>query len=385
MKKILHIYYGTRGTSGAYIQALQSACRQAKVNSWAVVSCNYQFKSWRVIKCFFPITDYTEQRNFLIKIIRGFELIVAYLTVGVAVLIFRPTINLHLIDDFFSTYLFYRACKLAGIKVYVTCHDVIAHDKQMNARRLKILKEADQLVVHSAHAKMALLEYTEEKAINRIIQYSYPYSSYEAILSRTKTKYAEELLFNQLSINGNYFLFIGYIRISKGIEILIDAWHHSVASNQSKLVIAGKWPNYLNPLKSQTDEMKNCKIINKYLTDEEFVLLIQKAKFVILPYLDYCHSALLMACSRHDGVVIISDIQLFKEIIPDYELSFSKGSSQDLARVIDKAITLNDVEREYYKKKIQKSVERSDEKLVETIKSAYKEYIYKAKGVLNED
>ncbi|MEQ9483401.1 glycosyltransferase [Coleofasciculus sp. F4-SAH-05] len=375
MTKLWHIYYGTRGTSGAYIDALQLAFKEKELNSWAFVSCNYPFKSWQVIKLFFPMTDFTEKRNFVIKTIRGCELILAYTIIFIAALLFRPKVNLHLIDDFKVTYILYQAFKVIRIPIYVTCHDVIAHDQALNPRRLKILEEAEKLVVHSDFAKQLLLQQIGEKNAEKIIQHPYPYSSYEPILSSTKINYYKELIHDKYKIESSFFLFLGIVRFSKGIEVLLDAWNKSKASTQSQLVIAGKWPANVKPQKSKIREINNCQVIDKYLSSEEFVILIQKAKFVVLPYLDYCHSALLMACARHGGAVIVSDIDLFQEIIPDYPLIFTKGNSQDLAKLLEKTMTLTNEEVDKYRRLLQCSVESLDKELIEGVYKSYQELL----------
>ncbi|MGH8015919.1 MAG: hypothetical protein ACREBV_06990, partial [Candidatus Zixiibacteriota bacterium] len=99
MKQTWHIYYGTKGTAGAYIDALLRASSIAGIDAAAFVSANYRFRYGILSKCFFPLTDFTEKRNIFVLLLRGLELSLAYLYVLILAAIRRPIVVIHLIDD----------------------------------------------------------------------------------------------------------------------------------------------------------------------------------------------------------------------------------------------------------------------------------------------
>lgn len=381
MKIIWNIYYGTRGAAGAYIDSLQKSFRKTGYCSYAFVSCMYKYRTSNVIKIFFPITDRLQGRNIIIKCVRLFELIVAYVIILFGSLFKRPIINIHLIDDFYITYLYIKLFKYLRLPVYVTCHDVMPQVGTMNNRRLIIFRDADRLIVHSNYAKEKLLELLPEKGtIHKIIKYPFPLSSYDEILSDEKLEKAKLQLRQYITglDNKNYFLFIGVVRRSKGIEMLLEAWSRFELSDECSLIIAGKWAGVdIDDIKANASLLSNCVIIDRYLNDEEFVVLIKNAKFIILPYLDYAHSSILMSCLRLGGNIILSDIDLFKEMLPSYPLTFKKGDIGQLLLILNKAATLssNDlVKLRYFNQKL---LENYDKELDKGIQLSF--------HVLNED
>ncbi len=90
-------------------------------------------------------------------------------------------------------------------------------------------------------------------------------------------------------------LFLGFIRPSKGLEILIDAFSNIADRLPNvKLVIAGgaahpKDKDYLNSLKKMILHSRHydkIHVIGRSLSDEEIASLIERAYAIVLPYLD---------------------------------------------------------------------------------------------------
>jgi glycosyltransferase involved in cell wall biosynthesis len=374
-RNIWHIYHSTRGAAGAYINALQKAMSEGGIRSYAFVSRNYIFDTSGIIKYFFPLTDFTEKRNKLIRATRGAELIVGYFFIWLAASMMRPTICLHLAGFHGGMNTLFRAFKLVGLRVYLTCHDVTENNLEMSEQRLYMLLNADKLIVHSSAAASILRKNLGETATKRIVQYSFPFSSYDSILVPEKKFQAVKTL--QKELNGNnadYFLFIGGIKKSKGIETLIEAWKIAACRKKFKLLIAGKWDGGDSmALLSQAKELENCVVLNRYLTNEEFVCFIENAKFSILPYNDYSHSSVLISCAKRNGAVIISDIDLFKEFLRNYDLTFPKGDAKTLAAVLEKAAQMPENEVKLRAELLKKSVEQDDRKLIQEVIRAYNE------------
>lgn len=357
--RLWHIYYGTRGSAGSYIDCLQKATLQRGFDSIAYVSSRYRFKTPGIKKFFFPITEKTEKRNFFLKVLRYVELAGAYKWLAFKALFFRPVVNLSLIDDLGITYFFFRTLKFFGLKVFVTCHDVLSHHRGETTRRNRMYSLADKLIVHSSYARdelARLLGGQEEK----IVRIPFPSSPFTEILSRNKLIEARESLTPLVGESGRYFLFIGIVRSSKGIDTLLDAWEQFKGPGDFKLVVAGKWTPATAPLKQKLSSMSDCILIDRYLNDEEFVHLIENAGFTILPYREYSHSAVLYACAWNRGAVIISDIDLFKDILPEYDLVFPRNDSGELAKILQRAASLKPSEIEEYRRRLSRAVEESN-------------------------
>ncbi len=372
-RRIWSVYYGTRGTAGSYIDSLQKASLKAGIHSLAFVSARYRFGTKKVVKIFFPLTDHTEKRNLFIKALRYFELALGYGFLSCGAALFRPAVNLNLIDDLALTHYFFLFLKFIGLKVFVTCHDVLSYHKGMTRKRQKMYEKADKLIVHSIYAFEVLSGILGEKHREKIIKFPFPFSSFEEILSPSRMLAAKKKLAQLVGQNNRYFLFIGIVRESKGIDTLLEAWALAKAGSRYRLIIAGKWTAQANHLKKKAEELPNCLLIDRYLNDEEFVFLIRNSRFVILPYKDYSHSAVLYASAWNGGAVIISDIDLFVDILPGYELIFSQGDSEKLAGLIDRTANFTDQNLEHYKKILLASVQRESLFLEKEIKKAFLE------------
>ncbi len=392
-KKIWHVYYGTRGTAGSYIDALQNAASKAGLDSTAFVSTRYRYKTKGIRKIFFPFTEHTEKRNLFIKAVRFFEVAFAYKLILLGAILFRPIVNVNLIDDLHLTYSFFKLLKFFNLTVWITCHDVLSHHKGLTARRSQMFTQADRLIVHSSYAYKVLSEILEKnnQDINKIMKFPFPSSPYQEILSSSKMAEAKEKLQHLLEISkspenpkGDYYLFIGIVRKSKGIDTLADAWqtYQEKVKNSGKptpsLVVAGKWSQGTGQVKKRVRNLPGCLLIDRYLGDEEFIYLIQNARFVILPYKDYAHSAILFACAWNRAPVIISDAQLFDDIIPSYKWSFpsqSTDSAEKLALLIEQTNQCQPQEIEVYKDTLADAVKQLNIKLEQDLKTAYAEFL----------
>jgi len=352
-KKIWHIYYGTRGTAGAYVDRLQKAALNSGFNSSAFVSSKYRFKTPGIFKFFFPVTDRTEKRNLFIIALRYLELVIGYKMLFFGAIFIRPIVNLNLIDDLDLTFYFFRLLKVFGLKVVITCHDVMSHHKGLTRQRALMFDSADKLIVHSSYAVNILSGIVGEKNRKKIVRYPFPSSPYEEILSPAKMTAAGKRMTDIIGRSGDYFLFIGIIRKSKGIETIAEAWEMSKAKSTNTLVVAGKWSSQAVHLKETIKALPNCVFIDKYLDDEAFIYLIKNAKFVVLPYKDYAHSAVLFACAHNNGAVIC----------------------RELAVLIDRAADFEEREIDHYREILAKAVEKSDRELEQEVEKAYAEIL----------
>ncbi len=371
MNTVWHVYYGTRGCAGNYLHTLQSSFKTVGINSWAFVSCYYKFPTKGVVKCFFPITDGFAGRTLIVKVIRAAEFVSAYVFIFFAAVLFRPRISLSLNDDNVVTYMFFRACKAIGLSVDLVCHDVINHDCNLPTRRLKMMTDTNRLIVHSDNA-VKVIKNLDFSFGAKIINYPFPYfSSADDIISALDKAAARAKI---IEITGGipFYLFIGVVRPSKGILELLSAWECSSVKDKYKLVIAGKWNNIPNGFKDIADGLKNCIVIDRYLSDEEFTGYIKEASFVVLPYRDYTHSSILFACADQDATVIVSDIPLFMELVPSHPLIFKNGDATDLANKLEIADGMTKEQIGDTKLILNDAIFKQEKSLALAIEGAYK-------------
>lgn len=372
-KRLWHIYYGTRGTAGAYLDDLQRTCLAAGLYSSAFASVRYRFGTDKVHRFFFPLTEWTERRNRLILAIRYLELLAGYSLLALAALFARPIVNLCLIDDTRLTYRFFRVLKGFGLKVCVTCHDVLSHHRGLTARRIRVYRDADRLIVHSTYAHEVLAGLVGEDSRGKIRRFPFPSAPVQKILRPDRLREAKKNLARLAPDKRPYFLFIGIVRESKGLATLLSAWEQSRAKEKNRLVIAGKWTGPAQRFKEQAQGLADCLVIDRYLGDEEFISLIEDSRFVVLPYLEYSHSAVLFACGWARATVITSDVGLFSDILPAYDLSFPAGQAEALARVLERAAAMTDTQVSACRDILASRVRQTDASLIGEVSQAFLE------------
>ena len=111
---------------------------------------------------------------------------------------------------------------------------------------------------------------------------------------------------------GRRFLFVGHLRREKGIDVLLKAWQRvQIECPDCSLTVAGNLPNGeildltgLNPSK--------VRVIGRYLSDEEYVQLINDTDCVILPYKRGTNSGIPGTVLVLERGLIVSDIPMFR-------------------------------------------------------------------------
>ena len=371
MNTIWYIYHSTRGCAGDYVQALMRSSEGAGIPCRAFVSAGYLFKTPHAVRLFFPITDRIRNRGKRLRSFRGVELAAGYGVILLGALFARPVINIILTDSFWVTYAFFRLCKLLRLKAAVTCLDVIEHSGELPPRRRKILEGADKLIVHSA-AAARMLTSTVAPRPGRVFLYPFPSASSRQVLQ--EPDWTEALKETARLFDGKRtFLFIGYVRPDKGAETLCDAW---VRLNQSEvpdtqLLIVGQWDKECLALKEKFAGMPNVEIMDRRVSDEEFIALIRSAYYVLLPYKNYAHSGVLFTCANEAAPVIISDIELFTDLIPGYTFTFRQGDPEDLARVMGKALRAPEEQRQQSSARLRSLIAAINAELPAKLKECY--------------
>jgi glycosyltransferase involved in cell wall biosynthesis len=114
-----------------------------------------------------------------------------------------------------------------------------------------------------------------------------------------------------------HILFFGRLSPYKGIDVLLEAMPKVFARfPDEQLVIAGKSFNGYLPDKEAVERYSsNIKILNRYIMNEELVLLISQAKVIVCPYKDATQSGVLMTAYAIQTPVIATQVGAFPEHI----------------------------------------------------------------------
>lgn len=172
------------------------------------------------------------------------------------------------------------------------------------------------------------------------------------------------------------FLFFGYIKEYKGLDLLIRSFRELRKSGYDniELQITGKCDNwdYYNSIINGESGIKTRieSIPNKEIPD-----VISSCHYILLPYRDSAQSGVLNLAYQYNRPVIISDIEAFRQTIDDGRTGyyFKNGSVESLTGVMKKVINSHPANYTNIKKNIRIFVEK--EFAMDKIIEKYKELL----------
>lgn len=184
-----------------------------------------------------------------------------------------------------------------------TLHDAIPHtgDENIKTKVLnKILSRYDFFFVqHYAYLREKFIDNFGVNPRKVFHLYSGPLNVYTEFDS------------NDRIINEDYILFYGRIAKYKGIDYLLKAYNK--LKTDVKLVLAGSGKLWFD---TEIIELnKNVIFLNKYIDTRELVSLIKNSLFVVAPYTDATHSAVVVTSYVFRKPVIAYDVGGLKEVI----------------------------------------------------------------------
>jgi glycosyltransferase involved in cell wall biosynthesis len=177
--------------------------------------------------------------------------------------------------------------KARGVSLVWTVHNLVSHETTTPkleiwlSRRLAAL--ADALIVHSEHAKAAVIDHFIVSADKiKIIPHGDFADAYGEKVPRSEAR-RRLAMDPQLPI----FLFFGMIRPYKGVEQLLKIWKQTPSVHQrALLVIAGeaREPGLANSISILTIGNPNVHLHMRYVSDIEVPLFFGAADYAVLPF-----------------------------------------------------------------------------------------------------
>jgi glycosyltransferase involved in cell wall biosynthesis len=172
------------------------------------------------------------------------------------------------------------------------------------------------------------------------------------------------------------FLFFGFIREYKRVDILINAANMVFEKTKKKFIVqiygsCTDWDKYRKLI--IYPEIFELKI--EPIPNEEIPRIFKGAHYFVMPYQDLAQSATLTVAFSYNLPVIASDIDSFKEIIVDGKngILFEHGSVESLAAAM---MNLLDADEEHYKKMKENLSDYIDKNYsTENIVKRYREFI----------
>ena len=332
---IYHIYWGTSGNSGLYLDGIYSVLKDEGYEQKAFVNYYYPFNYGE--KIFFKRGDiaYGNIKGKTRKIFQLIEVLKGYFIILCKAIQDRPQlINYsHVGQSYYFVPLFLKILKfVSGSRLMVTCHDVAPHcsgRSEMKYRRL-IFNIADLLLVHNYHSRIELANLFGVDT-SKVVEHLFPVMDLSK-LSMSSKKYE--------SVD---FLFIGHVRQDKGAQLLIDAWleFHRIHPSATLRICGGLRPGIF--VNKELLEKSNVELNLHFISDEDYSAYVKSTRYVILPYLQGTNSGIISTVLSLGADVITSDIKMFSENpLISIDDMFRNGDSKSLLQKLSEKFMSND-------------------------------------------
>jgi glycosyltransferase involved in cell wall biosynthesis len=251
----------------------------------------------------------------------------------------------------------------------VTIHDVKPHVGSLDFfhfLRLILRQQVNEIIVHGERLKDDLMKHC--KLPNSKIAVI-PHGDYSFF-----TKYKKDNVEEKSTI-----LFFGRIKRYKGLEYLIRA-EPVITKDFSdiKIIIAGKgnFPEY-----KKIKNNANFEVFNEFIPDEKVAELFQKAKVVVLPYIEASQSGIIPIAYAFKKPVVATNVGAIQEVVEQGKTGFlvPQRDEKALADAIIKLLKDDNLrkkmgENAYIKMKEELSWDKISEKTIEIYKEAIIEH-----------
>lgn len=199
-----------------------------------------------------------------------------------------------------------RLLKAKGVKIVMTAHNILPHDSGSNYKKIykKIYHHVDAIIVHTAITKEELISgfNINHGKIHIIPHGVLKMDRNKKVIKKVKADFKKKYALE----NKVVFSLLGSINKYKGVDIVAKAWKSLNLSKNTNmhLIVAGSGNyNLLKPVEKDT----SVTLINRFLTDDEFVALVHLSDYVMLPYRQISQSGVLLTALNEKKKVIVSN------------------------------------------------------------------------------
>lgn len=204
-------------------------------------------------------------------------------------------------------------------KIICLCDNAIPHEKRPGDRQFTnyFVKACDAFVTMSENVKEDLEQFDTIKP-KEVIRHPV-YDSFGTAIPK-----ADALKILNLPEEETLFMFFGFIRKYKGLDILLEAIPHykKLTSKPFKLIIAGEFyadeTSYLNKIKALGIE-NDVLLHTHFIPDSQVKNYFSAADVVIQPYLNATQSGITPLCYHFDMPMIVSDVKGLTAFIQENE------------------------------------------------------------------
>ncbi len=192
--------------------------------------------------------------------------------------------------------------------IVTTIHDVNTHTgsrkfDQIIGKKMHFIF-SDCLIVHGEKAK-------KELKVNKNC-YVIPHGDYSFFLNYKKYRITKE---------ENAILFFGRIEEYKGLKYLIESIPYILTEIPDiKLILAGSgdFDKYNNMIRNN----KNYEVHNRFIPDEEVPFFFQRAKVVVLPYIEGTQTGIIPIAYAFKKPVVVTNVGSIPEVVENGKTGF---------------------------------------------------------------
>jgi len=350
---IIHIYAGTSGSAGTYINEIFTALK-GKYTQEIFVSYYYPFSYGKNV--FYKYSDLSSpysylKRNQLFRYgLRYVELLFALIHI-LFYLSKRKVklVNYNLTSDLRIEYWFLSFLKLFKIKIAITCHDVIPFglDDSNKTNKIKVKKRffdfADFLIVHNENSIEELRNILNIRE-NKVFKFSFPIMNLSNFPANGISAVPDIFISNDPSTFRVGM--VGHFRKEKGLDIMLRAWNlFCNSTKKAELFLVGNFTKGIDT--SSISVSKNIHIYDQFVDDSMYISVIKNCDLIVLPYKRGTNSGIPSSVISLGTLLITSDIEMFRNnsLINDSYL-FRSDNEIDLCAKIEWLYSLSNVERE---------------------------------------
>lgn len=267
----------------------------------------------------------------ILLLIRDFILLLFYCIQRKKQIFIYQSFGFRIIDIIFFILLFIIRCK-----AYLLVHDLYELNANNKSDRLKKIKEwlykkcVKNYICHSKSVESQIKEIRKGLITNIICipHFEYTYDlSYDVSSIQSEVK----SVINNDKIN---ILFFGQVSLTKGIDILLDAY--PLLDERFNVIVAGMDKKQLLSSYLQTDRLH---FINRYILDDELNFLFNNVQIVVLPYREIYQSGVLETVIHFKKPVVMSCVQSFLEYnaaFPSFGYCYKPNTPEGLAECLNK-------------------------------------------------
>jgi len=208
-------------------------------------------------------------------------------------------------------------------KILFITENVVSHEDNFIDRFLTWFgfRNASKFLTLSGIVEKDVQQYAKRKKVYRSELPVYDCYQQNKEIDPQKTK--SELGFSKDSI---VFLFFGYVRKYKGLDILIDAFPNILSEiPEARLLIVGEFYDKPDPYIEQIKKLGiegEVKVINEFVSNEEVEKYYEVSDVVILPYRSATQSGILNVAYGFKKPVIVTDVGGLAEFVEEGKTGF---------------------------------------------------------------